>query len=121
MKSKVLDVHKKRVKALIDGDLETLDQIVSDDLIFTTPHGTIMTKSMVFESVRNGKMNVTRMDVYDLVVREYGNTAILTYLTNTTYADNDVLVNGSVRSTTVYLRRNGIWKLVAAQQSLIND
>ena len=64
-------------------------------------------------------MNVSRMDVYDLVVREYDNMAILTYRTETTYTDNDVLVDGSVRSTTVYLRRNDTWKLVAAQQSMI--
>ncbi len=121
MNSEVLDVHKARVRALVEADLETLDQIVADDLTFTTPHGTVLTKPMVFDSVRSGKMNVSRMDVFDLVVREYGNTAILTYRTETTYTDNEVLVDGSVRSTTVYLRRNSKWKLVAAQQSMIKD
>tara|TARA_B100001113_G_scaffold3961_2_gene3451 strand:+ start:3463 stop:3828 length:366 start_codon:yes stop_codon:yes gene_type:complete len=119
MTSEVLDVHETRVRALIDGDLETLDQIVADDLTFTTPHGTVLTKRMVFDSVRSGEMKVTRMDVDELVVREYGNTAIVTYRTDTTYTDGNVLVDGSVRSTTVYLRRNGFWKLVTAQQTLI--
>ncbi|MDP6893156.1 MAG: nuclear transport factor 2 family protein, partial [Verrucomicrobiota bacterium] len=68
MTSEVLDVHETRVRALIDGDLETLDQIVADDLTFTTPHGTVLTKRMVFDSVRSGEMKVTRMDVDELVV-----------------------------------------------------
>ena len=121
MSSEVLEVHKARVRALVEADLETLDQIVADDLTFTTPHGTVLTKPMVFDSVRSGKMNVARMDVEDVVVREFGDMAILTYRTDTTYTDNDTLVDGSVRSTTVYLRRDGTWKLVAAQQSMIKE
>ena len=121
MSSEVLEVHKARVRALIEADLETLDQIVADDLTFTTPHGTVLTKQMVFDSLRSGKMNVACMDVEDVVVREYGDMAILTYRTDTRYTDNDTLVDGSVRSTTVYLRLDGSWKLVAAQQSMIKE
>ena len=121
MSRSVLEVHRARVRALLEGDLDMLDKCVSDDLIFTTPHGTVLTKESVFNSVRSGRMRIERMEIDDLAVREYGDTAILTYRSETTYTDDDVLVDGTVRSTTVYLYRDGIWKLAAAQQSLVSD
>ena len=97
----VLDTHERRVQALIEGDLATLDLCVSDELVFTTPYGTLLTKAMVFDSIKNG------------------DTAVITYRSDTSYTDNKVLVDGTVRSTTVYLFRDGRWQLIAAQQSLI--
>lgn len=121
MSTDVRAVHEARVQALVNGDLETLDRCVADDLAFTTPHGTVLTKSLVFESIRNGQMKVVAMEVDDLKVCEYGGTAILTYRAATTYTDNGVVVDGTVRSTTIYLKRDERWKLVAAHQSLIRD
>ena len=115
----VLDVHERRVQALVEGDLATLDLCVSDELVFTTPHGTLLTKAMVFDSIKSGKMNVKRMQVDDLNLSEYGDTAVITYRSVTSYTDDKVLVDGTVRSTTVYLFLDGRWQLIAAQQSLI--
>ena len=44
---------------------------------------------------------------------------MITYRSVTSYTDDKVLVDGTVRSTTVYLFRDGRWQLIAAQQSLI--
>ena len=44
---------------------------------------------------------------------------MITYRSVTSYTDDKVLVDGAVRSTTVYLFRDGRWQLIAAQQSLI--
>ncbi len=74
---------------------------------------------MVFGSVRSGRMKVGRMDVDDVVVRELGDAGIVTYRAVTTYTDDGVTVNGTVRSTTIYPRRDGLWKLTAAHQSLV--
>ncbi len=116
----VLDVHESRVKALVEGDLATLNLCVSEDLIFTTPHGTLLTKAMVFDSIQYGKMDVKHMQIDDLQLSEYGDTAVITYRSVTSYTDDKVLVDGTVRSTTIYLFRDGRWQLIAAHQSLIN-
>ena len=121
MGESVLEVHEARVRALVAGDLDALDRYVADDLTFTTPHGTVLTKPMVFDRVRSGRMKVDHMEVDDLSIREHGDAAIVTYRAVTRYSDDGVMVDGTVRSTTIYLRREGVWKLAAAQQSLITD
>ncbi|MAI59103.1 MAG: hypothetical protein CML56_09050 [Rhodobacteraceae bacterium] len=117
----VLKVHEDRVQALVEGDLNTLDRCVSDDLTFTTPHGTLLTKAMVFDSIRSGRMDVKRMQVDDLVLREYGDTAVITYRALTSYTDGEALVDGIVCSTTIYLFRDNCWQLIAAQQGLVKS
>ena len=121
MSKTVLEVHRARVNALIKGDLEVLDQCVAGDLTFISPHGTVLTKAMVFDKIRNGKMKIERMDVDDIIVREFDSTAIITYKAVTTYTDDEILVNGTVRSTTVYLFLDNRWQLIAAQQSKLSD
>ena len=74
---------------------------------------------MVFGGIKGGKMNVKRMQVDDLHLSEYGDTAVITYRSVTSYTDDKVLVDGTVRSTTVYLFRDGRWQLIAVQQGLI--
>ena len=113
----LLQVHEGRILALLEGDLQSLDRFVSDELIFTTPHGTLLTKTDVFDRITNGTMDVKHMQVDDLCLRQNGDTGIITYRCETVYTDNKVLVDGTVRSTTVYIFRDNRWQLIAAHQS----
>ena len=113
--------HEGRIAALLSGDLEALDNYVDDDLTYTSPHGRLMTKSEVFDSFRSGVMKVETMEISDLLSRQYGDTAILTYRAHTVIHDHGAVTSGNVRSTAVYLRRNENWKLVAQQQTAIAE
>ncbi len=113
----LLKVHEDRVSALIEGDLKSLDRCVSDDLVFTTPYGTLLTKTDIFDKIKDGKMVVNHMQIDDLQIRQNGDTAIITYRCETAYTDNNVMVDGIVRSTTVYVHRDNRWQLIAAHQS----
>lgn len=115
------EVHEARIRALVAGDLDALDRYVADDLSYTSPHGTLMTKREVFDSFRSGAMKMQSMEVSDLHTRQYGDTAILTYRAVTKFSDLGKIVDGVIQSTTVYLRRDGQWKLVAAHQTSIAD
>ena len=51
----LIQVHEQRILALLEGDLQSLDRCVSDDLIFTTPHGNLLTKTDVFDKIKMEK------------------------------------------------------------------
>ena len=115
----LIQVHEQRILALLEGDLQSLGRCVSDDLIFTTPHGNLLTKTDVFDKIKNGEMDVRHMRVNDLYLRKNGDTAVITYRCETAYTDNNVMVDGTVRSTTVYIFRDNRWQLIAAHQSTL--
>ena len=116
----LLQVHEDRISALLDGDLKTLDRCVSDDLIFTTPYGTLLTKTDVLDKIKDGKMDVKHMQVDDLCLRQNGDTAVITYRCETAYNNKNAMVDGTVRSTTVCIFRDNRWQLIAAHQSTLD-
>ncbi len=112
-------VHDARIRALIAGDLDTLDHCVADDLTYISPHGRVLTKKEVFDSIRQGKMAIQSMDVTDFEGHQFGDSAVFTYQAYTKFSDDGTIVDGNVRGTNVYLRRQGLWQLYLAQQTSI--
>ena len=112
-------VHEARIAALLAGDVEHLDNYVADDLTYTSPKGKVMGKPEVFAAFRSGAMRIDHMEIDDLECREHGDTAIMTYRAQTTIIDDGETISGAVRSTAVYLKRDGRWKLAAQQQTAI--
>jgi len=120
MNDELRKVHEARIAALLAGDVDELDNYVAEDLTYTSPHGKVMSKQEVFGSFRSGAMKITRMEIDDLVVREHGDAAIMTYQAHTTFTDHGTVFEGVVRSTAIYLHREGGWKLAAQQQTSIS-
>jgi len=112
-------VHEARIRALVAGDLDTLDRCVADDLTYISPLGRVLGKQDVFDSVRTGKMVIQSMEVTELKANQFGDSAILTYQAYTKFSDDGTIVDGRVRGTNVYLRRHGLWQLYLAQQTSI--
>ena len=89
----------------------------SEELMSPSSMSKIMTIYYVFNKIKNGTMDVKHMQVDDLCLRQNGDTAVITYRCETAYTDNKIMVDGTVRSTTVYIFRDNRWQLIAAHQS----
>jgi ketosteroid isomerase-like protein len=112
-------VHEDRMRALVAGDLDTLDRCVADDLTYISPHGRVLSKKEVFDSIRQGKMVIQTMEVTDFKGHQFGDSAVFTYQAYTKFIDNGTIVDGNIRGTNIYLRRQGLWQLYLAQQTSI--
>ena len=47
MDDELKEVHEARIRALVAGDLETLDRCVAEDLTYKSPHGRVLGKQDV--------------------------------------------------------------------------
>jgi len=54
-----------------------------------------------------------------LTASQFGDSAILIYQASTKFSDDGTMVDGNVRGTNVYLRRQGLWQLYVSQQTSI--
>ena len=115
----LLKVHHARLKALVDGDIDSLDAYVSEDLVYTSPNGHTRNKQQVFEGFRSGTARVEKMDTEDTEVRLYGNAAIITYRAATKMSDGINETSGYIRSTATYIKEPSGWRLVSQHQSRI--
>lgn len=115
----LLDTHRKRLAALLKGDLDTLDNYVSDDLIYTSPDGRTLTKQQVFEGFRSGSAKVETMETRGTEVRLFSNAAVVTYAATTKMRDGQHETTGDIRATATYIKETSGWRLVSQHQSQI--
>lgn len=97
-------------------DIAGLDRILDDDYVFIAPNGQIRTK----EAVRNFSWpQYQRLDVDEICVRLYGETAVLT--AQVTIQGQSPLdgITGVYRNTRVYVRQRGKWRAVSGHSSRV--
>ena len=99
-----------REAAAGNGDGETWSRYTADDFLGTNADGVVDTKSVRLAQVKTRKGGGTPKKS-DERWRVYGDTAIGTWRN-----DN---AEGSVRTTQVWIKQGGQWRVVSAQQTRV--
>jgi ketosteroid isomerase-like protein len=108
--------------AILTSNTKELDSLLADDYMAITPSGTLQTKDEALESLRNGRIHFSALDITDRKVRFYGTTAVVTSLANIQATTADGQVSGSYRYTRVYARDpQGNWKIVSFEASRVRE
>ena len=107
----IIALENRRTKAMIAGDVDALNEILADDLIYTHTTARIDTKSSFIDAISSGRSNYRSIELEDVNVRQFGDTAVVTGHAKFHVGDN----NFEARFTDVYAKRNGAWQMVAWQ------
>jgi ketosteroid isomerase-like protein len=109
LERELFDAYQRR-------DPSGLDRILDDDYVFIAPNGQLRTK----EAVRNFSWpQYERLDVDDIRVRVYGETAVLTARVTLLGQSPLDSVTGVYRNTRVYVRQRGKWRAVSGQSTRV--
>lgn len=103
--------------AALKADTAAYDRITADDYIFIPPDGTVNTKVDEMKNVSTYKFEA--LDPSDQRIRIYGDTALSTGVVAVKGKVGDADVSGKYRYITVWVRRNGEWKVVVEQLTSI--
>ena len=105
-------------EALTRRDVAILDRLMADEYVLTTVSGEVVNKARVLAEVKsaNAPAEVRNTDV---AVRVYRDVAIVTGLVLISGKFNDKDVSTRSRYIKVYVKRQGQWRVVAAQATLI--
>jgi ketosteroid isomerase-like protein len=109
-------------EAILKSDATAMEQLLADDYIAISASGRLETKEETLDNIRKGKVHFSRLDLSDRKVRFYGTTALVTSRADViaTTAEGDI--SGNSRYTRVYVRdKQGVWKIVSFEVSLINE
>ncbi len=113
----VVQLERAWFDAYLKRDVATLDRILADDYTFIAPNGQVVTKSAGWS--RLGRLHYDRLEVDDIHVRLYGDTAVLTARVQVEGRLGDEDLSGAYRHTRVYARQNGSWRAVAGQSTRV--
>ena len=107
--------------AQLGADVAVLDELISDDLLFTGPDGQLGTKAQDLESHRAGIVRFRSHEPEELRVRRVGNDVAVVALRARLAVDvTGTLVGGVYRYTRVWAREGGgPWRVVGGHVSAV--
>lgn len=108
--------------AVITSNVKAMDALLADDYTAITPSGALQTRDDALQNLRSGKVHVISITVSDRKVRFYGNTAVVTSMSNIHAVTPDGPIEGNYRYMRVYIRNaQGKWKIVSFEASRIRE
>jgi uncharacterized protein (TIGR02246 family) len=119
MIARLLDEH---AQALLKHDFATMDRLWADDLTFVNYRGDMVTKAQRLSNLRTGATKFESINVSDQVIRLCGDdAAISTSRVDIKGQYSAQEGRGSYRTTIVWARRDGAWKMAALQMTRIGS
>jgi len=117
----IKNLEEARNQAVLHGDVAALNRMTSDDYTFITLKGEMRTKSDILKGFASGSFHYESRQISDLMVRVYGNTAIVTGRAIQKGMENGKDYSGDYRFTRVYVKQKDRWLTVALQTTLIRQ
>jgi ketosteroid isomerase-like protein len=112
----VVKASKEIIEALGRTDVAELDRLFADDYILTQSFG-LTSKTQLMDAYKSGRLKYTSASDKDLSVRVYGNTAVTTGILTLKGQNPNGDFTSNTRYTSVWVKQQGRWRLVAAQLS----
>jgi ketosteroid isomerase-like protein len=107
-------MHDDWVKALVRGDVETLDDIMADDFFFAYPFEGD-DKSQFISDVTSGDVRVEFITREHTNVRIWGDTAVVAGKDSVKWSYQGRDFSGHYKVLHVYAHRDNRWQLVSLQ------
>ena len=115
----IRDLEAQRFHAMEKGDVETLERIISDDLIYTHANGLRQSKFDVIGVLGSSDMKYESITAYDVRVRIYNDTAIVAGRASIRIQAHGERESFEICYLDVYVKQEGRWQMVAWQSSRI--
>ena len=102
-------------------DLDTLDRLLNDDFIFTTPNGALSDKKKLIDDVKNDEPEAGQTIGYDEIrTHDYVKTAVVNYLLTVKGKNKEGKdYTNRYRNTVVWVKQQGRWRMAAIHVSRI--
>ena len=104
-------------RAQLTNNIPAIEHLLADDYLGISAYGTLETKADVLATRRAGDLKITQMDLSDVKIRIYGDTAVVTSKVDLRGKNGERDVTGRYRYTRVYNNRDGQWKIVSFEAS----
>jgi ketosteroid isomerase-like protein len=110
-------VESARGQALLHADTAALSRLVADEFVEISRLGTLRTKADNIRDIGSGELRLLSVKYDSLVVRIYGDVAVLRGIADNTGTMRGFPFAGKIRYLRIFVRRDGRWQAVAMQQT----
>ena len=117
----IIDLDRKRMQAMANKDIDTLNTLLADDLIYTHSSARLDTKQSLIGNMESGSTVYTSVAPSDVKAIDCGDTVILTGSCRISVMSGGKPNSFGVRFTDVWANKGGKWQMVAWQSTRTPD
>jgi len=114
----IVDLERQAKEAALHRDAAFSERTLADDYMAITPLGQVVSKSDTVAARKTSQIKYGMIDISEMTVRLYGNTAIVTARAEVKGTELGEAFSGPYRFTRVWMRRNGHWLTVSYQATV---
>lgn len=118
---RIIDLDKKRMDAMAQQDIATLNALLADDLVYTHSSARVDTKQSLIGAMESGATVYTAVEPSGVVAQALGTAVVLTGAARIRVTSNGNPINFGVRFTDVYVNKGGEWQMVAWQSTRLPE
>jgi ketosteroid isomerase-like protein len=117
----IIDLDKKRMTAMAEKDIRTLNDLIADDLVYTHSSARLDTKKSLIANMESGSTVYTSVIPSNVKAQDLGDTVVLTGACRISVLSGGKPNSFGVRFTDVYAHRSGQWRMVTWQSTRLPD
>ncbi len=117
----IIELDKKRMTAMAQKDLATLNELLSDDLVYTHSSARLDTKQSLIGAMDSGSTVYTSVVPSDVKAQDLGDTVVLTGSCRIGVNSGGRPNSFGVRFTDVYANKGGRWQMVTWQSTRLPE
>jgi ketosteroid isomerase-like protein len=114
----ILRLEQRTKEAALHGDAAFSERMLADDYLAIGPLGNVITKSDTLAARRGAQLHYDSIDLTEMVVRVYGDTAVVMARAEVKGKDLGEDFSGPYRFTRVWVKRHGQWQIVSYQATV---
>lgn len=112
-KDQVIASENSLLEAMKTNNVDLLDELLHDDLLFNGPDGTTATKAMDLTNYRSGNIHLYTVASRDLTVNLIGDTAVVAVTVEMQGSYLGESLDGMFRYIRVWKLTGSTWKVIA--------
>jgi ketosteroid isomerase-like protein len=117
----IIELDNKRMNAMGQKDVATLNELLSDDLIYTHSSARQDTKQSLIGAMESGKTVYTSVVPSEVKAQDCGDAVVLTGVARISVVSGGKPNSFGVRFTDVYANKGGRWQMVTWQSTRLPD
>jgi len=114
----IRELERQAREASLRRDADFSQRTLAEDYVAITPLGQVTTKQDTVSARKSGQLRYETIDVSDMVIRLYGDTAVVTARADVKGHQLGEDFSGPYRYTRVWVRRGGHWQAVSYQATV---
>jgi ketosteroid isomerase-like protein len=114
----IIEMERQAKEASLRRDGDFSQRTLAEDYVAITPLGQVTTKQDTVSARKSGQLKYDTINVTDMVVRVYGDTAVVTARADVKGHQLGEDFSGPYRYTRVWVRRTGHWLAVSYQATV---